>query len=51
MKTFAKDTAIYAAGDEAIALYIVKRGVVAMEIDVSVDKSNMWPIGSRKWEI
>jgi len=42
--------AIYERGDDSEWFYILKNGKLQLETKISVEKGNIWPIGSNLWE-
>jgi len=47
---FSKGETIYERGDDSEWFYILKNGKLQIETKISLEKGNIWPIGSNLWE-
>lgn len=47
---FGNEQEIYKSGDTPMHLYIVKEGVVHLEVIINLKQKNRWPKGSKEWQ-
>jgi CRP-like cAMP-binding protein len=47
---FGSEQEIYKLGDDPMHLYIVKEGIVHLEVIINIKQKNRWPKGSKEWQ-